>query len=98
MVKKFTLFSLRHQNEAPKIHVMAKSLAQAFQDETGQQWNVFITRNITQEDNQQIGVNFPHFVYDARAGICFGHTLDGYRVNASIIGFEDQHQEETSNG
>lgn len=77
---------------------MAKSLAHAFQDETSQQWNIFVTRNISRSDAQQIGINLPHYVYDARSGICFGQTLDGFHINASIIGFEDQHQEETSNG
>jgi hypothetical protein len=50
------------------------------------------------QNSTGIGLNLPRYVYDARSGICVGQTSDGYNINASIVGFEDQHEEATSNG
>lgn len=80
-----------------KIHTLAKSLALAFHTETNHNWNVFVTRGVG-HNSTGIGLNLPRYVYDARSGICVGQTSDGYNINASIVGFEDQHEEATSNG
>jgi hypothetical protein len=83
----------QHKNYT--LYEIAKQLSRAFQIETDQHWNVLITSN----EIDRIGLNFPRYIYDSQFGICIGTIGTSlYRIYASIIGFEDQNEEELSNG
>lgn len=89
-------FSLKHLSNST-LYGMARNLAQVFHSETNGHWNVIIMKNETAHSGK-IGFNFPKYTLDSRSGICIGTIADQYIIIASIIGFENQHEELLSDG
>ncbi|KAE9553807.1 hypothetical protein FO519_002977 [Halicephalobus sp. NKZ332] len=86
----------RHEKESI-LHKAASTLSSLFYDEIGHFWNIFIYRD-DMDAKVDVGFSLPLYVYDSKPGFCTVRTLDGYVVNAAIIGYPDEYAEIKSRG